>query len=231
MAEIMHLVIRVAALAGLAAAASAALAQQQAAPAERPAPPEMTEPSERPAPMRAVWNEQEIEFTYMGFTSYYSCDGLRDKVRYLLRQLGAREDLKVRSAGCARMSGPEMFPRVRINAAVAVPATPERLEKLAAEASKRELIARVNRRSSTVGEATEQFGASTRVVEFRDRPNGKIQAGDCELMERFRDEVLPKLELRVVESDIRCIPRSVHPGSIRLVVEVLDPVRPDAQVP
>src|SRR5437762_588859 len=51
-------------------------------------------------PMAAVWREQHLEFFYMGRTSRYSCDGLRDKVRAMLLDLGARRDLKISAAGC-----------------------------------------------------------------------------------------------------------------------------------
>ena len=44
-------------------------AGQEAAPAPEPA-----------ATVNAVWVERKVNFTYMPLTSYYSCDGLRDKV-------------------------------------------------------------------------------------------------------------------------------------------------------
>ena len=34
--------------------------------------------TEKPEP--AVWRTQELTFDYVGFTTHYSCDGLRDKV-------------------------------------------------------------------------------------------------------------------------------------------------------
>jgi len=49
-----------------------------------------------PAMEAAVWTPKEVQFTYMGFTSKYTCDGLRDTVREMLLHLGARkDDLKV----------------------------------------------------------------------------------------------------------------------------------------
>src|SRR3984893_18631954 len=51
-------------------------------------------------PVAAVWREQHLDFFYMGRTSRYSCDGLRDKVRAMLLDLGARRDLKVMAVGC-----------------------------------------------------------------------------------------------------------------------------------
>src|SRR5271154_3233710 len=51
-------------------------------------------------PVAAVWKEQRITFTYMGRTSRYSCEGLRDKVSAMLMDLGARRDMKISPIGC-----------------------------------------------------------------------------------------------------------------------------------
>ena len=62
--------------------------------------------------MPAVWKEQHLKFFYMGRTSRYSCDGLRDKVRAMLLDLGARRDIRsfaasaaTSGAATARLSG------------------------------------------------------------------------------------------------------------------------------
>src|ERR1700729_2613878 len=52
------------------------------------------------APFSAIWKEQHLNFFYMGRTSRYSCGGLRDKVRALLLELGARRDLTLTALGC-----------------------------------------------------------------------------------------------------------------------------------
>lgn len=52
------------------------------------------------APERASWQHHEVEFYYLGFTSLYTCDGLEDKVKLVLKQFGARKDAKVRAMGC-----------------------------------------------------------------------------------------------------------------------------------
>ena len=46
-------------------------------------------------PMAAVWKQRKVEFHYFGRTSRYSCDGLRDKMRAMLLEMGARQDLRV----------------------------------------------------------------------------------------------------------------------------------------
>src|SRR5271156_2098882 len=52
------------------------------------------------SPFPAVWKEQRLEFSYVGRTARYSCQGLRDKVRSLLLDLGARRDLTVSVLAC-----------------------------------------------------------------------------------------------------------------------------------
>jgi hypothetical protein len=179
------------------------------------------------APINAVWNEKEISFTYTSFTTYYSCDGLRDKVRRILKELGARPDLKVSTAGCVRMTGPELMPRVKIKGAFPVEATPERIAALEKEAPKKELIARVNKGRNEAYEATQQFSARPKLFELHDSVRGPIEAGDCELMEQLRDQVFEPFGMRIVENDIRCVPKQANYGSIRLKVEVLQQLKPE----
>jgi hypothetical protein len=50
----------------------------------------------------AIWQHHETTINYYGLTARYSCDSFEDKVRMLLRYLGARPDLKVQMDGCNR---------------------------------------------------------------------------------------------------------------------------------
>jgi hypothetical protein len=179
--------------------------------------------------VNAVRVEREVELVYMGFTSYYSCDGLRDKVRRVLVDLGLGDGLKVSTRGCIRVTGPETMPSVRIVAQVPVEATPEVLAQLESEAGKRELVARA--KGVAPAEATAQFPVRRRRVEFEADPLGDLQEGDCELVEQLRDRVFPKLGVKVVEDRTQCAPRQVRLGSIHTVVEVLEPVPPPGTVP
>lgn len=175
----------------------------------------------------AVWVQREAELVYMGITSYYSCDGLRDKVRRVLDDLGMGAGLKVSARNCIRMTGPEVMPAVRIVAQVPTEATPEVLAQLESEAGKRELVARV--KGVPPVEATAQFPAHRKLVVLEADPLGDLQAGDCELVEQLRDRVFPKLGIKVVEDRTQCSPHQLTLGSIHTVVEVLESV--SAQTP
>lgn len=168
-------------------------AAQEAAPAAEPA-----------ATVDATWVERQAGFTYMAFTSYYSCDGLRDKVRWILKELGAKPGFKVRSRGCIEAQGPELFPGVEIVAEFPAPVAPD-----------------------TVAAPAATFKARTRRVEFKSGRTSltDLQDGDCELMEQLvRHDVFGKLGARVVDAQTSCVPGQVTLGAVRMVVEVLEPV-------
>jgi hypothetical protein len=123
------------------------------------------------APVNAVWRERHVAFAYRGRTARYSCDGLREKVRAMLLDLGARRDLKVVALGC----GAE---RVGLEAHFEV---------------------------FTLARDT-----------FRN-----LGIGDCELVEEFARQVLPKLTTREVRQDITCVPNQLSGNRFRVHGEVL----------
>jgi hypothetical protein len=179
----------------------------------------------------SVWVEKEVNFTYMGLTSYYSCDGIRDKVRRILRYIGARPDFKVSVTGCTndgvvngRLGGVERMPRVYVKAALPQPATPELLAELSKPDARRELIARVKGTGDATVEATAQFPARWRRMELLAKPIGPVQLGDCELVDEMAEGVFAQLGVRILDDQTACVPRQLTLGSVRLRLEVLQPV-------
>lgn len=151
------------------------------------------------ATVNAAWVEHDLQFTFMGFTAYYSCDGLRDKVRWILEQLGVRPGFKLTTRGCPRANGPESAPGLRIVAALPAAASP-----------------------GTAG----QFPARPRRVEFRSSfTSNDLQDGDCELMQQLRDRVFVPMGAKVVADGTRCVPHQEVMGAVNMTLEVLEPVR------
>jgi hypothetical protein len=143
----------------------------------------------------AVWTHKEKRYTYMGFTSHYSCDGLRDKIRTTLLKFGARKDLEVTSTGCAGGSGrPVPFPGVSIKMQVLTPA------------------------SST---DTQPLQAHWKLVDLTASRDPLDVAGDCELIEQIKEQVLPLFTTRNVQYQSTCIPNQLQVGSTQLKAEVL----------
>jgi hypothetical protein len=63
------------------------------------------------------------------------------------------------------------------------------------------------------------------VVIKRNSPRG-LEMGDCELVEIFRDRVMPKFLTRNVQGDVNCIPHQLVGNRIDLRFEVLTGVQP-----
>ncbi len=157
----------------------------------------------------AVWTPKELRFVYRGFTSRYSCDGLRDDVRSILLELGARSDVKV-DAICAEASGvPTTLPGLTVRMNVLEPAS-----ATAANAS----------------ESREVIPAHWKTVELPDLAH--IGAGaDCELIEQIKHDILPLFATRNVEFRDNCVPHQPNPAGVQLRADVLVADQKDGSAP
>jgi hypothetical protein len=154
----------------------------------------------------AVWTQKELTFVYQGFTTKYSCDGLRDKMRGVLLQLGAKKkDLKVNEYGCTSSFGrPDPFPGVQIKMSVLQPAAAD---------SKQPPV-----------------GAHWTPVDLK-LPDSTFSndSGECELVEEIRAKILPSFTTRDVNLRDNCIPFQQTATRPTLKLEVLAPDKPAGQ--
>jgi hypothetical protein len=148
--------------------------------------------------VEAVWAPRHVTFVYQGFTTHYSCDGLREKVRGMLSSLGAR-DLKVRAQGCTRLVGAEPFPGVRVTMQVLVPSSSEGGKK-----------------------AGSAVPAHWQDVVLMPSNAGLQEQGNCELIEQFKETFLPLFTTRHISYQSNCIPHQLTLGT-HLSAEVLMP--------
>jgi hypothetical protein len=142
-------------------------------------------------PLPAVWKEQRVDFSYMGRTARYSCEGLRDKMRSLLLDLGARRDLQVSVLACNEsesepLSRGYIGPRLSIVFSSPVPPAAAAQPLHAGDLS-------------PVDAHYESFTITSDA--FRN-----YGVGDCELVQEFARQILPKLATRDVKQDITCVP-------------------------
>jgi hypothetical protein len=171
-------------------------ADAQAAPAAAGA----AKPAE-PQAEAAVWAPKEAQFIFQGFTAHYSCDGLRDKVRQALLELGARPDLTVRETPCSAPLGrPDPFPGVTIRMQVLVP---------------------LDSKSAPPG--APPVPAHWKTVTLRLDRDPVFAAGDCELVEQIKHNLLPLFTTRNIDYTSTCIPNQLTLGATRLRTDVLVP--------
>ncbi len=135
----------------------------------------------------ATWQRHEYAFEFMGFTSTYSCDGLADKLQRLLLLAGARADAKGQAGACASGFGrPDRFARAKLVFYTLAPGTTD----------------------------GEPGSGRWRHVTLGTRLPSDLQAGDCELVEQFRDSVLKKMfTIRNLVDHMTCVPHQ-ESGSV-----------------
>ncbi len=156
-------------------------------------------PADTAPPTWAIWTPKELRYTYMGFTSHYSCDGLRDKMRSILLQLGARPDLTVREVPCSGVSGrPTEFPGVTVKMNVLAPWD-----------------------AATANASATPVPAHWKTVQISTDTDPLREAGDCELIEQVKSRVLPLFNARHVDYHSSCVPNQLQIGGTELKAEVL----------
>jgi hypothetical protein len=155
-------------------------------------------------PQSAVWTEKELTFVYQGFTTRYSCDGLRDKVRSVLLDLGAeKKGLKVMQMGCSSPSGrPDPFPGVRVKMRVLQPADSPGAAKAADPTP---------------------VAAHWKPLDLKLRDNFTTDSGECELVEQIRHKIVPLFATRNVDLQTSCIPHQASAARPILKMDVLVP--------
>jgi hypothetical protein len=174
-------------------------------------PPSYPQPGFQPAPgsqppIAAVWVQKEKRFVFMGFTAKYSCDGLQERIRTVLIQLGARKDLEVRPSPCSAPFGrPTVFPGVSIKMNVLQP---------------------VNGTTDTA--ATPPVPAHWKRVDLTSAGDAVRDAGDCEVIEQIKQSILPLFTTRNVDYKSTCIPNQLTLGGTVLRADVLVADEPPA---
>jgi len=141
----------------------------------------------------AVWVPKVLTFTYHGFTTKYTCDGLQTKVKAYLLELGARPDLEVRSWGCTEPVSPDVFPGVTVQMNVLQPAA----------------------------SATQAITAHWKKVNLLANRSPLDAAADCELISQIKLNILPLFTARNVDYQATCSRGQMQPGATRLTADVL----------
>jgi hypothetical protein len=157
------------------------------------------QPSAALNPEPGVWQKHQYSFQFLGFTTTYSCDGLASKLKVLLIAAGARADVKATSGACAQGFGrADKFARADLTFYTL--AAPDK------------------------GNLGPTVSGTWHAVVFMDRTPRELALGDCELVEQFRDAVLPMFTTRNLDNRTTCIPNQLSGSSINLKVDVFSAV-------
>lgn len=165
----------------------------------------------------AVWKTQQMDFEYRSDRTYYSCSALQEKLRRILMEMGARRDILVSPYACITEIG---IARFRVVLRSPVPATEENVRELTSYDTRDELAARVRGEHLFTAEELPRFAAEWRTISFARDRKLKLAAGDCELVQQLRRQVLPRLSVNVVK-EVPCSSAARILAPPRLTVSAL----------
>lgn len=160
--------------------------------------------AEEPATASGVWQKQQYSFVYMGFTSTYSCDGLAHKLKLLLVAAGARADAKALPGGCASGYGQvDKFARADLTFYTLLPVA-----------------------DAPPGASAQRVGGVWLPKVLTRLSPRELELGDCELVEQFKSNVLPKFTTRNIVDQTTCVPNQLSGTSFYLTFESFAPPTP-----
>jgi hypothetical protein len=171
--------------------------------------------------VEAVWKAQQVNFEYRGYSTTYSCQSLEAKLGVILRTVGAREDVQLKSYACNEQLG---IARFQVLLQSPVIATPDNIREITTHDAKDELIARVNGDALAKPEDVPRFTAVWKTVSFSRDRRMRLERGDCELVQQLRQQILPRMSVQIVKDNVRCSSSFGNVGPPRLTVSALVPV-------
>jgi hypothetical protein len=177
--------------------------------------------------VEAVWKPQQVSFEYRGYSTTYSCRSLEDKLKLILRTVGAREDVQLHSYACDEQIG---IARFQIALQSPVVASAENLRELTTYDAKGELIARVNGERLPSAADLPRFTAVWKTVSFARDRRMRLERGDCELVQQLRRQILTRMSVHIVKDNVRCSASMGNVGPPRLTVSALVPAEEAAQL-
>ena len=138
----------------------------------------------------AAWAEHQIDFHFFGNdtgkSTYYTCDGIEQKLRALLRMAGARRDAYVVASGCG-FGTTDLSTLIMVHIRFHSPSLAQPADAAA---------------------APESVAAHWNTQKLRLGWTNGFDAGDCQLVDQFRLQVLKQLAVRNVTADLDCSVRA-----------------------
>ncbi|HEX4971212.1 MAG TPA: hypothetical protein VFV69_09150 [Steroidobacteraceae bacterium] len=154
------------------------------------------------ATIDAIWHIERIAFTYQSSTVRYECGALQRRIAEILHAVGAHARVGVEltcvSGDMVRHAG------AHITLAVPVEATAENVAAATDYDTRDELVARLRQEQLPSASDIERFPASWRTVALTRSPPLALGPTDCDLLRSMRDQVFPRLRVRVVSSGLNC---------------------------
>lgn len=160
-----------------------------------------------PETVASTWQHHKITFSYEGFTTAYTCDGLEDRIKSMFLQLGARKDVTIHAGACP--GGPD---------------TPSHMILVSADFYALAPVGEGSAADTAAPENTVQ--ARWQPLKFEPWKPRFMADGDCELMQSMKDVIEKNFALRNVEYRTDCVPHEILLNSYSVKAQALKAAQP-----
>jgi len=174
-------------------------------------------------PIEAIWRVQRFDFIYRSTDVYYACHVLPLKIGAILTALGAHDRVVVDIDCMGRAFVNRAHARVTL--ATPIAATPANLRVATTFDARTRLLARVRKIELPAAADVERFPASWRTISLGSRSDPRLEAGDCDLLRALREQIFPKLPIRMAREGLRCVAGGSTRIRPRLEATALMPTR------
>lgn len=203
-----------------------------------------------PKQVAAVFKLREVQFVYRTVVNFFACDELRRDVAVIVRAMGARDDVQVRVNDCEivlmpdhrssadgwdrfhpeRLPDPfrnadddqQQFSTVFIKAMFPVEATPEVMQEIDKDKSRRDLISRVTGDPSAGLNDPIVYPAERKQITLS-QGTIRLRPEHCELLEQMIPSLARQLDFKVIGKKLACDRYGRSQFSPKITVEVLWP--------
>jgi len=148
------------------------------------------------SPMTGVWKPKELQFSYVGMTTFYSCSGIEAKLATILSQLGAAPKPIIFGYCDSGTGYPSRIGGAHLKFSVLEPGS----------------------------KADQAIFGHWQKVTFERNPRLNLDDGDCELFEQLSKTLIPLFSVRIIEAKFSCVPRDITSYSYKLELEVFMPI-------
>ena len=152
-------------------------------------------PDQRADVVSGAWQHHKANFSYLGYTSHFTCDGMEERVRAILLHLGARKDARVLASGCPGPIG-AVSPSLWVEADFYT-------------------LAPVDAGGS------DTVKASWTPLEVTPKRPNFMGDGDCELIQAMKDLITQNFSLRDIDYRTDCIPHELTMDGFAVKGQVL----------
>lgn len=143
-----------------------------------------------------AWQHHKVTFNYYGITTLYTCSGLENDVRLLLRYFGARKDVKASATGC-----PGGGPNTATHSAW--------------------VTADFYTLAPTEPGASDAVTAQWTAVDVSDQNPHFMDRGSCELIKSIKSVLIDNFSLRDIQYRTGCFPHAESPNDFSVKGEAL----------